>query len=382
MRRAGFVLPDLLCHLQQLMQQIPAGRVTTAGTLAAALGNPVAARWVGHVLLHHEHHDGCLCHRVVRAGGLLGGYVAGTESAKTAVLCREGVKVEGGIIDLERFGFQDFRGERPLDALTRLQEEIVARTKVRRYRHMPRLVGGVDVSYIPTGVPPRLCPVLSSVATDPPPPATIGIAAYALVDSASGELVWSAVIERPVRFPYISSYLTFRELPLLLDLLDEVRRAGRLAPVVLVDGTGVLHPRQAGIATHLGVVASLPTVGVTKRLLCGRVDLDGMRPLESRPVVYNDNLLGVGLRPTAGSRRPLFISIGHLVDLPFAEQVVRTVLAGRRLPAPLYWSDRLSRQVAKLDQLGQVPRARHATEVRHGVPDLREKPPGRIDADA
>ena len=91
----------------------------------------------------------------------------------------------------------------------------------------------------------------------------------------------------------------------------------------------------------------LPTIGVTKTLLCGRVEIEGMRPGESRPVVHEDRPIGVALRPTAGSRRPIFVSPGHRVDLAFAQQVVRAVLLGRRLPEPLYWADRLSRQAGK-----------------------------------
>jgi deoxyribonuclease V len=150
-----------------------------------------------------------------------------------------------------------------------------------------------------------------------------------------------------VRFPYISSYLSFRELPLLLDLLDEVRAAGQLSPVVLVDGTGILHPRHAGIASHLGVLAAVATVGVTKKLLCGKVQGGDMRPLEARPVVLDDRPTGIALRPTAGSLRPIYVSAGHGVDLAFAERLVRRLLLGRRLPEPLYWADRLSRRCAK-----------------------------------
>ena len=54
--------------------------------------------------------------------------------------------------------------------------------------------------------------------------------------------------------------------------------------------------------------------------------------------------VGAALRPTSGSRRPLFVSPGHRVDVPFAEGVVRRLLLGRRLPEPLYWADRLSRE--------------------------------------
>jgi deoxyribonuclease V len=116
---------------------------------------------------------------------------------------------------------------------------------------------------------------------------------------------------------------------------------------VLVDGTGILHPRHAGIATHLGVVASLATVGVTKKLLCGLVDIEGMQPLESRPVLLDDRLTGVAIRPTSGSRRPIYVSPGHRVDMAFSEQLVRRLLLGRRLPEPLAWADRLSRRHAK-----------------------------------
>jgi len=54
-------IPDLVLALRQLIDQVPRGRVTTPGTLAAALGNPVAARWIGHYLLHHDHDANCPC---------------------------------------------------------------------------------------------------------------------------------------------------------------------------------------------------------------------------------------------------------------------------------------------------------------------------------
>jgi deoxyribonuclease V len=110
-------------------------------------------------------------------------------------------------------------------------------------------------------------------------------------------------------------------------LLDEVRAADRMAEVLLVDGSGILHHRRAGIAAHLGVVASLLTIGVTKKLLCGRVNIEGMSPGESRPVIHEQRPIGIALRPTAGSRRPIFVSPGHRVDLPFCEQLVRQLLA-------------------------------------------------------
>jgi deoxyribonuclease V len=314
-------LPNLELELRQLLAQVPPGRVTTCGLLARALGDVVAARWIGHFLLHHEHAAVCPCHRVVRAGGVLGPYIAGP-AAKRRLLRAEGIKVRGDTLDLEQCGHEQSTSARPLERLRRQQEQWASQVVLRSPRELPPLVAGVDVCYPQPGH---------------------GQAAYALIDADSGQLVWHATVRRPVSFPYISSYLTFRELPILLELLDEVRAAGRLASLLLVDGSGILHPRGAGSAACLGVAAGIATIGVTKKLLCGQVEIAGMVPLESRPVRMGDRLLGVALRPTAGSRRPIFISPGHGVNLPFAEQAVRCLLRGRRLPEPIYWADRLSR---------------------------------------
>lgn len=319
-------LPDLPGQLEELLKQIPPGRVATYGSLAEALGSRSAARWVGHFMLHHEHRAGCVCHRVVRAGGQIGEYIAGGPGAKAKRLAAEGVRVERGSVDLARLQFQQFVSELPLKQLTQVQEELVSQVRLTRRRRVPKLVAGVDVSY---RNPDR------------------GSAAYALVELPGGKLVWSTTVSRRVTFPYITSYLAFRELPILLELVDEARRAGRLAKVVLVDGNGILHQRRAGVASHLGVAASLPTIGVTKKLLCGAVELDGIEPHESRPIVLDDRVIGVAIRATRGSRRPIFVSPGHRVNLAFAERVVRQLLVGRRLPEPLYWADRLSREAAR-----------------------------------
>jgi deoxyribonuclease V len=340
-------VPDLTNCLCQLLAQVPAGRVATCGDLAEALGNRIAARWVGHYALHHDHGPTCICHRIVRLHGELGGYAGGAMRAKVRRLRGEGVEVRRETIDLERFGFRDFVTDRPLERLREIQTAIQRRIVVRPRRRMPKLVGGVDVAY---------------------PQPELGVAAYALVETATGQLVWSTTVRRPVAFPYVSTYLSFREIPILLDLLDKVRAAGRMADVLLVDGSGILHHARVGIASHLGVVASTATVGVTKKLLCGQVNIKEMRPGESRPVwerhpersegsppprgrilrsAQDDEcprLIGVALRPTAGSLRPIFISPGHRTDVEFSERLVRQLLVGRRLPEPIYWADRLCRR--------------------------------------
>lgn len=323
-------IPDLDACLRDLWNQIPPGRVTTYGDLADALGDRIAARWVGQAALRHDHSADCPCHRMVRADGSLGNYVTNAERDKTRRLRAEGVAVAGGAVDLARHRFTRFVGDRPLAALRRFQESLADRVSLAPLPAEPKTVGGVDVSYTSDGE---------------------GVAAYVVVEPASGDVLWKTIARRPIRFPYITSYLSFRELPLLVELLDEVDRAGRAADVLLVDGSGRLHHRHAGIATHLGVARDRPTIGVTKKLLFGSVDHKGLEPRESRPVLIDGEPIGAALRPTAGSRRPIFVSPGHQIDVAGAERIVGGLLRGRRLPEPLYWADRLSRQAARLGRV-------------------------------
>ena len=321
-------IPNMESALEALLRQVPAGNVTTYGDLAEALGDRIAARWVGHHMMHHNHGRDCGCHRVVRASGELGGYIEGGPAAKQRRIKAEGIEVERGAVDLDCHGVpaERLKCGRPLSMLNAAQEALTAKVSLRARRRIPEFVGGVDVSYPEPGQ---------------------GVAGYALVELETGRLAWSTTVRRSVGFPYISSYLAFRELPILLDLLKEVKAAGRMADLLLVDGSGILHQRHAGVASHLGVAASVATIGVTKKLLCGVVDLKDMEPEESRPVVHEGRTIGMSIRPTAGSRRPIFVSPGHKVNVSFSELVVRRFLLGRRLPEPLYWADRLSRRAGR-----------------------------------
>ena len=315
-------VPGLIETLHHLIRQIPAGSVATFGDLAAGLGAPIAARWVGIVAAGSVPSQEMPWHRIVRADGSFSPLPDPVSRLRSRLLAEEGVEVRRGKVDLARHGFRFFCSERPLATLRSFQFYLADRVRRSPRKHLPEFVGGVDVAY---------------------PNAECGQAAYSLIERETGELVWSHIIRCPVTFPYITSFLTFRELPLLLPLLDAVRAAGKLAAVVMVDGSGVLHPTGAGIASHLGVLGGVPTIGVTKKLLCGNVQIDGMASGEVRPVLIDGRPAGVALRPATGTRRPIFISPGHRVDVAYAQRLTGMMMFGRRLPAPIYWADRLSR---------------------------------------
>ena len=319
-------LPDLATLLADLLAQVPRGCVTTYGALAEALGSEAAARWVGHWMLHHEHESSCACHRVVRADGTLGKFIAGSSCDKARQLTDEGVKLEEECVEsIARQVFRSFRTTRPLAALRTAQEDVARRISLRGRRSMPETVAAVDVSY--TG--------------------ERGTGAYVLWDLEREEIAWTTTVTQKVAFPYITGYLAFRELPILLALMEAAHSARQEGDVVIVDGSGILHPRGVGIACHLGVLADVPTIGVSKKLLSGRVDLKDMAPQEGRPVLLGGKRRGTALRATDGSQRPIFISPGHRIGVEMAQRIVRRQLLGRRLPEAQYWADRLSRAAGR-----------------------------------
>lgn len=322
-------IPDLFVELSRLVAQIPAGRVTTYGWLAEACGDVHAARWIAACLLDPSRPFELPCHRVVLRDGLLGQFYTGHASDKAALLADEGVVVAENWVDLARDGFRSFVSSRPLAQLQLCQAELARRVSLQAPTRIPALVAGVDVSY-----------ARASAAMP-----TEAVAMYALVQVGFGDLVWSHKVRQPVRFPYIPGYLTFRELPILLELLRQVRERRRLARVVLVDGNGLLHHRQAGIATHLGIVADVATIGIGKSLLCGSVDAAGLEETGESPVRYNGEILATAIRPRAG-QPPIYVSPGHRVDVPFAARLVRRLLRGRRVPEPIHLAHTLGRMAA------------------------------------
>lgn len=319
-------IPDLGAELRLLLRQIPRGRVATYGNLAAALGDRTAGRWVAQYLLDHRHGPRCRCHRVVRMNGELGSFILGDPALKLAALQREGVVVNDGLVDLEHHRSGRLESSRPLVRLQAIQKRLLKHRRLSSPSWGPAFIAGVDISYV--------SPVR-------------GVAAYVLFDVRQQEVAWSTTLCRNVRFPYVSGYLSFRELPLLLGLLERVRRANRMADVVMVDGSGIMHPRDAGVATHLGILTKLPTVGVTKTLLHGA---PREQPTQSKPVVemhYDEQCLGWAMRSVSSRDALIYVSPGHLTDVEYSRQAVKLTLLGRKLPEPIYWADRISREEAR-----------------------------------
>lgn len=313
-------VPDLERALGTLLEQLPPGFATTYGTLARALGDPIAARWVAEHLLTHEHTQTCRCHRVVRAGGAIGLYGPDGTIHKRNRLANDGIPLAGDTVVPDAL-WSRFSGPAPLEALRRMQDALPEKLDLRETGLRPRKIAGVDVAY---------------------PTPKIARAACAILDADTLDVVWTCVIEEPVRFPYITTYLTFRELPTLEALWKAVTATGHIPNVVMVDGTGILHPRRAGIATAFGLFADIPTIGITKSHLCGRI-AGPLEPLAPVPVIDHEETIGFAILPASRSSKPVFVSPGHRLGIQDAARITLQTFRNHRVPEPIHHADRLSK---------------------------------------
>jgi deoxyribonuclease V len=315
-------IPDLECELESLLRQVPEGRATTFGDVARALGDVGAARWVAQTVRSGDLPADCPTHRVVMKSGELGGE---NPSEQRKRLKDEGLLIASESVDLASIGFSDFESSQPLAMLKAAQNKVPTQLELTPYEDTPDEIAAVDLSYPGDGT---------------------AVACYALVETATGKLLWSDTVHRNVPFPYISGYLSYRELPILLELLEHVQGQRPVADVVFVDGNGILHPRRAGIASHLGVLADLRTVGVGKTLLVGKVDRKLVEPERPQPIREGNEVIGMALKAEAESN-PVFISPGHRIDVDNAARLARLLFHGHRLPEPIYHADALSRANVK-----------------------------------
>ena len=131
-------------------------------------------------------------------------------------------------------------------------------------------------------------------------------------------------------FPYIPGLLSFRESPLTLAACQELAITPDL---ILVDGQGIAHPRRLGLASHLGLLLNTPTIGCAKSILCGSYEAPGNEPGSHTEVVDRGEIIGAALRTKLGVK-PIYVSIGHKVDLQTAVYWVMNCCRGYRLPEP------------------------------------------------
>lgn len=163
-------------------------------------------------------------------------------------------------------------------------------------------------------------------------------AAVAVLAFPELTLVDRAIARLPTCFPYVPGLLSFREAPVVLAALAELARRPDL---LLYDGQGIAHPRRLGIASHLGLLTGIPSIGVAKTRLIGEHGSVPFERGEWTPLTERGDTIGAVLRTRRGVK-PLFVSTGHGVSLPSSIHWVMACTTRYRLPETTRWAHRLA----------------------------------------
>lgn len=147
-----------------------------------------------------------------------------------------------------------------------------------------------------------------------------------------------AVAEVPVAFPYIPGLLAFREVPAVLEAVEKLQVWPDL---FIFDAQGIAHPRRLGLASHAGLLLDRPSIGCAKSRLIGRYVEPGPARGDRSPLSDGDEQIGAVLR-TRSRVKPVYVSIGHRIDLDTAVRYVLDCTPKYRLPETTRYAHRLA----------------------------------------
>lgn len=200
----------------------------------------------------------------------------------------------------------DYSPKEAIALQKQLADQVDQRSPLRRFS----LVAGADVSYN------RFSDVVH--------------AGVVVLNAADLSVIEEQAVTMRVRFPYVPGLLSFRESPPVLEAFARLRHR---PDVVLIDGQGLAHPRRFGIACHIGLWLNLPTVGCAKSILVGEYKRLGSRRGAVAPLVDRGETVGMAVRTRTGVK-PVFVSVGHRIDLAGAVRAVLATCDRYRLPEP------------------------------------------------
>ena len=201
------------------------------------------------------------------------------------------------------------------------QQELRERMIVAPLRPLPRFIAGADAAF----------------SSDK---STV-FAAAVVYDRMDQRIIEVQHTVRAVDVPYIPGFLTFREGPAVRAAIEKLRHP---FGVICFDGHGYAHPRRCGLASHLAIEMDVPGIGCAKSLFIGTFNDPAPSAGATAPLMDKQEQIGLVLR-TREKCRPIFLSIGHRVDLPSAQALALACCTRYRIPEPTRQADI---EVAKL----------------------------------
>lgn len=218
------------------------------------------------------------------------------------------------------------KGNYDLEDLKRSQQELAEKVVLADSFDLDKIgyVAGVDQSFVGEKV----------------------ISACVLLKFPSLEPVRGKTTVENVTFPYIPTFLMFREgMPAVRAVSTTIESLDKSKVAVVVDGSGIAHPRKCGLACYVAVKTGLPTIGITKKRLFGEVG-EPQELLESKPVMNEGELIGYALK-TCKRCKPIYISPGGYITPQAALSFTIECLKGYKLPEPVRAAHELATEARK-----------------------------------
>ncbi|UOD34513.1 endonuclease V [Deferribacteraceae bacterium V6Fe1] len=193
--------------------------------------------------------------------------------------------------------------------LIKLQKRLAEKLVICPYENDVKLVAGVDVSFDRYS--------------------NIGFCSIVVLDKMFN-IVEAKFHKMGVKLPYIPGLLSFRELPLIMNTF---KKLVNVPDIIICDAQGVAHPRGLGLASHLGIVLKIPTIGCAKNRLVGEYDVPPDKKGAYSILYYKGKEVGAVLRIKEGCR-PVFVSPGNLIDINSSLTVIMKYVGKYKLPEP------------------------------------------------
>jgi deoxyribonuclease V len=217
---------------------------------------------------------------------------------------------------LKRFSKKFDSSSLDLDSLREEQMYLAKKIILKDKFDTPEILAGVDLSYEESNC----------------------IVAYVAIEYKTLEVLELNTMKVEVNFPYMPTFLAYREGPPILRVLE---RIDTHPDILMINGHGIAHPLFCGCASHIGVLTSIPTIGVAQKLLHGMSSEVPVDEGSYRYVDYKGKKVGAFFLSKYGCN-PLIVSPGHLITLDSSLKIVKHSLKGYKLPEPLRLAHKFS----------------------------------------
>ncbi len=303
-----------------LVSQIPSGRISTYAEIATSLGDVRAARAVGRILNENPKLIKIACHRIVYSDGRIGGYKLGVKK-KIELLRGEGIEiVDGKVSSFSSVLFSDFKTDYPLKKLREKQKILSEKVILEDSFEKIETVASVDVAYSNNNA----------------------YGSCIVFDYNTKKIIDEKTVKTKIDFPYISTYLSFREYPVIEKLAGLLKEK---PTVLMIDGNGVLHPYGIGLASYAGVLLDTPTIGIAKNLLCGKPNFIPEKQGDFSRIIYKNKTIGFCLKSSKNAKA-VFVSPGHKISFETSLKIVKR-FCKYRIPEPIRMADMTGKRMRK-----------------------------------